>query len=150
MKTRIPPPVYLVIAAVSMKLLDRYGFGLSVDVPFATPIAFFLAATAAAILTAAILLFRRLQTTVDPLHPHAASTLVHSGIFRITRNPMYLGMAVMLIAGAVFLQSVTGLLVTGLFVLILTEMQIKPEEQALRQLFGDDYATYCNKVRRWI
>lgn len=150
MKTRIPPPIYLVAAAAGMKLLDRYGFGLGIDIPLSTPIAISLAAFAVLIVISAILLFRRVRTTIDPLNPDAASSLVQDGIFRITRNPMYLGMAIVLVAGAVYLQSVSGLIVTALFVLVLTEMQIKPEEQALRQLFGSEYTDYCNKVRRWI
>lgn len=97
-----------------------------------------------------LLAFRAQKTTVNPLRPQRSSALVTAGIYRITRNPMYLGMALLLLALAVGLDAWLLLLGPVLFVLYLTRFQIQPEERALRQLFGAEYTRYCERVRRWL
>ena len=94
--------------------------------------------------------FRMTQTTVDPTQPENASTLVQTGIYRLTRNPMYAGFFVILVAWAVGLSHAFPWLFLPLFVMYMNRFQIKPEEQALLKLFGSEYKTYCHKVRRWI
>lgn len=95
-------------------------------------------------------LFLKARTTVDPTKPDKASKLVTSGIYRFTRNPMYLGMLFVLVGWAVFLSNVLSLLCAGAFILYMTEFQIKPEEKALSALFGTEYETFKAKVRRWL
>ena len=82
--------------------------------------------------------------------PEAASALVRSGIYRTTRNPMYVGLLLILVAWAVLLSSVWTLLGPLVFVLYITRFQIIPEESALSALFGADYAAYQSSVRRWL
>jgi protein-S-isoprenylcysteine O-methyltransferase Ste14 len=94
--------------------------------------------------------FRNAQTTVDPLHPDRATRLVAAGVYRWTRNPMYLGFVLMLIGLAVALQSAVGLAIAGLTAVLLQRLQIIPEERILRQRFGEEYAAYCRRVRRWL
>lgn len=94
--------------------------------------------------------FRRARTTLDPRTPGRASTLVNGGPFAISRNPMYLGMALMLAGWAVLLAVPAGLAGVAVFVLWIDRRQIPPEEAAMRQLFGADYAAYCARVRRWV
>ncbi|MDO9237205.1 MAG: isoprenylcysteine carboxylmethyltransferase family protein [Aquabacterium sp.] len=94
--------------------------------------------------------FRRAQTTVNPLKPEAASTLVVAGIYRYTRNPMYVGFAMVLIGWAAYLSSPPALLGPALFVLFITRFQIVPEERVLSVKFGQQFAAYKVQVRRWL
>ena len=97
-----------------------------------------------------VLNFRQAQTTVNPLLPANASQLVQSGIFRHSRNPMYLGMLMVLIGWALWLADVSAFLLLPFFVLYLNQFQIKPEERALTGLFGHEFLQYQQKVRRWL
>ncbi len=99
---------------------------------------------------AALVAFRRAKTTVNPLKPQAASSLVVSGVFRFSRNPMYVGMAFVLLAWAIYLGSVLSLLGVVGFVLFITRYQIIPEESAMRALFGEAFTRYTQTVRRWL
>lgn len=97
-----------------------------------------------------IISFRIKGTTVDPLNPEKASSLVQSGIYKYTRNPMYLGMALVLLGGIVRIGNPIGLLAIMFFIWYITKFQIKPEEAALKKIFGAEYEKFCNKVRRWV
>ena len=97
-----------------------------------------------------IIAFRRARTTIDPTRPEQASSLVRSGVYRITRNPMYVGLACLLVAWAVYLGSAWALLGPVAFVLYIGRFQIAPEERALEKVFGTQYADYRAKVRRWL
>jgi len=94
--------------------------------------------------------FRRAKTTINPSKPSAASSLVTSGVYRYTRNPMYLGLLVTLVGWAMFLSNPLALLAVPLFVLYINRLQINPEERVLSALFGAEYAAYKEKVRRWL
>ena len=94
--------------------------------------------------------FRRAATTVDPLQPHKATALVVTGIYRFTRNPMYVGFALLLAAWAIYLGSVIGLALLPLFILYMNRFQIAREEAALLERFGESYRSYCRQVRRWV
>lgn len=97
-----------------------------------------------------VLEFRRAQTTVNPMQPHQASCVVDTGIFKLTRNPMYLGLAVSLLGVAAWWSTFGGYLLVPLFCLYLTRFQIIPEERALLKLFGAPCADYMHRVRRWL
>jgi protein-S-isoprenylcysteine O-methyltransferase Ste14 len=94
--------------------------------------------------------FRRAQTTVNPLRPETSAALVSTGLYSFTRNPMYLGMALALLAWAVYLLSVWSLPGPFLFALYITRFQIVPEERVLDRLFGAPFAAYKKRVRRWL
>lgn len=98
----------------------------------------------------AMLQFRRARTTLNPLDPASASALVTTGIFGHSRNPMYLGLLVVLAGWAIVLGSAVPWLVLPLYVLVITRLQIEVEEQALEGLFGNDYREYCARVGRWL
>lgn len=98
----------------------------------------------------AILAFRKAKTTVNPVRPENTSTLVDSGIYSLSRNPMYLGLLLLLSALSVYLGSTLALLMLPMFIWYLNTFQIKPEESMLLQHFGYDYSEYCQRVRRWI
>jgi protein-S-isoprenylcysteine O-methyltransferase Ste14 len=97
-----------------------------------------------------IVAFRRARTTISPVNAGAASSLVTSGVYRFTRNPMYLGMLLMLLAWAAFLFKPVALLFVAIFALYINRFQIKPEEQVLSSLFGAEYIAYAARVRRWL
>jgi len=150
MHNKIPPPVILLLSGAIMWLVAHSAFACPVAVPFAFPLALLLAATGIVVAASAIRQFRQAQTTVNPLQPDAATALVDHGIFARTRNPMYLGLLLVLSGWGVWLQSLTNLVVLAVFVLFITQFQIKPEERALQKVFGQAYADYSARVRRWI
>ena len=150
LEAKIPPPVVAVAIAVAMWGTSRLAPLLEL------PGAMRLGAAAAILLlgvgfsAGGVLAFRRAQTTLNPTKPEQASSLVNSGIYRVTRNPMYVGLSCVLVAWAVFLSSGWALLGPVAFVLYISRFQIAPEERALVKLFGSEYANYQAKVRRWL
>ena len=94
--------------------------------------------------------FRKQKTTVNPIKVETASTVVDSGIFGYTRNPMYLGLFILLFCFGYFFQNIFSVLLSFAFVIYMNQFQIKPEERALEQLFGAEYVDYKQKVRRWV
>ena len=94
--------------------------------------------------------FRKAKTTMNPFKPDTSSALVSHGVYRFTRNPMYVGLLITLLGWAAFLWQPWALFFLPLFVLYITQFQIKPEERVLSSLFGTEYAEYMAKVRRWL
>ncbi|WP_455376601.1 methyltransferase family protein [Kaarinaea lacus] len=94
--------------------------------------------------------FRKVTTTVDPLSPHQTTTLITTGFYRYSRNPMYIGFFLFLLAWGIFLGSLLSLILLPVFVYLITENQIKPEERILTEKFGSKYQRYLVKVRRWV
>jgi protein-S-isoprenylcysteine O-methyltransferase Ste14 len=113
-------------------------------------IAVAIAAVAVSISVSAVVAFARAKTTINPTTPDASSALVASGIFALSRNPMYLGLLCLLIAWAVYLPSLWAFAGPVLFVGYIGRFQIAPEERALSALFGAQYSAYQARVRRWL
>ena len=90
------------------------------------------------------------RTTINPLEPSEATHFVSEGIYKLSRNPMYVGLACCLVSWAIWLSYLLPWLGVLLFVAYMTRFQIIPEERVLRQKFGDEYQNYCLKVRRWL
>ena len=109
-----------------------------------------LALIGAAFSLAGVISFRRARTTVNLMKPESASALVCGGVYRLTRNPMYLGMLFVLIAWAVFLFSAWALPGPAIFVFYMDRFQIAPEERVLSAMFGAEYLAYKSRVRRWL
>jgi protein-S-isoprenylcysteine O-methyltransferase Ste14 len=131
-----------------MWLVARFSPALAVNLPGRLGVA--LAAAGAVIALAGVAEFRRVRTTVNPLRPDRASALVTSGIFRWTRNPMYLGLALALLGWAAFLAHPLAALGVPVFVVWMSRWQIPREERALEALFGEEFARYRTRVRRWL
>jgi protein-S-isoprenylcysteine O-methyltransferase Ste14 len=149
LRLKIPPPVWLLLFGTLMWAMDRW-------VPIVRWIGsptnhagWLLVIAGAAIIITAMLHFRRARTTVNPLTPAKASALVTSGIFGYSRNPMYLGLSIALAGWAIVLGSLSPWLAVPLFVLVITRMQIQPEEDVLAVLFDSTYRDYCAHVGRW-
>ncbi len=150
MKTKIPPPIWLLLFAIAMWFVAHSPVGYTIAIPYALVPAFLLGFVGLYVATLAMLQFNRANTTVNPLNPEDASSLVTSGVFERTRNPMYVGLLFILTGWAVWLGSPTNLAMLVLFVVTLTQVQIKPEEAAMRALFGQAFEDYCQRVRRWV
>lgn len=150
LENRIPPPLVAVLFAVLMGLLARGLPGLDPGLGTSLLLALPLVMVGLLFVLAGGLAFRRAKTTVNPLKPASASALVTSGIYQYTRNPMYVGFALWLLAWGLYLASPLVLLGVLGFVLYMNRFQIYPEERALGQLFGADFAAYRQRVRRWL
>lgn len=148
MELKVPPPVVMLSAAALMYGLSRLNAGYAWQAPLWLPLLF--ACSGLAVAAAGALVFRRHRTTLSPFHPHKTSTVVNSGIFRYSRNPMYLGMALLLAAWSIWLGSWPALFGILLFVLYMNRFQIGPEERVLQEKFGDAYRRYCRQTRRWL
>jgi protein-S-isoprenylcysteine O-methyltransferase Ste14 len=98
----------------------------------------------------AMLSFWKVHTTVNPMKPSSTSSLVTSGIYHFTRNPMYLGLLFILIGWALYLANVLAFLFLPAFILYMNRFQIEPEERALTALFGQEFFEYASRVRRWL
>ena len=148
MNNKIPPPIVTLISGLaiffSRPLFPDYHSNLinvfSAILLFFGLLVFFLAVAS----------FKRYKTTVNPLQPSKASHLVISGIFRFTRNPMYLGMALILLSLSFKFNLLGGLIVTVFFIMFITKFQIIPEEEAMLSLFQDEFEIYKENTRRWI
>ncbi len=149
LELRIPPLVVWLVFAGSMALLARFA-PTAIRIPAAAYVAVLLAAVGAAIAVAGVRAFRRQRTTVNPLAPERASALVDSGVYRHTRNPMYLGMALALAGWGVFMGDLAALAGVPLFVAYIDRFQIVPEERALAKAFGPAFAVYVQTVSRWV
>lgn len=148
LELKVPPAIVAAVIAAGMWLV-------SYTLPaFAyTPLPFLtvgLGCAGFAIIGVAMLSFWMEQTTVNPMKPASASSLVTSGIYAHTRNPMYLGMLLILVSWALYLANALTLLVLPAFILYMNRFQIQPEERALTARFGRQYLEYLSQVHRWI
>lgn len=147
---KIPPPVIALLCAGAMYALAETTLPYGLGPAWTLPAAITLAVIGISFDLAGLVAFRRHRTTINPLHPEKTSSLVTGGIYRISRNPMYVGMALLLLAWAVYLESPAALLGIGAFIAYITRFQIIPEESLLSQHFGAEFENYRQRVRRWL
>lgn len=150
LELKVPPPVVALVTAGVMWATSRFEPTAQLSSSPFIVAALLIAAAGLAVMFTAVFSFRRAQTTINPLRPQETSKLVSSGVFGLTRNPMYLGMLLLLVAWAAYLASAWLLLGPVLFVAYITRFQIRPEEKALLALFGPAYTAYRARVRRWL
>ena len=150
LELKIPPLALTIILAILM-------WSLSDQLPDATlnyvwsgvfAVSFFVSGIIFALL--GVLEFRKADTTVDPRVPQHTSSLVVSGVYRLSRNPMYIGFFLILLGWALYLSDILALLLLPLFIIYMNRFQIIPEEQLMREKFGEEYVSYMSQVRRWI
>lgn len=148
LRNRIPPPIVTLafillsfwLTSYLPKLVFNYQGLLSV----------LMILIGLTIMVIAVKTFKKNETTLNPLSPREASYLVTNGIFSYTRNPMYLGMIIILLGVTIYNGVYIGIIILPCFVLYLTEFQIKPEEEAMEEIFAGDYTDYLKRVRRWL
>ncbi|WP_137823195.1 isoprenylcysteine carboxylmethyltransferase family protein [Pseudomonas sp. D(2018)] len=147
---RVPPPLVATVFGVLMWLITPQAPDIEATANWHLAASVAVLLVGAAVCLAGVLSFRRARTTVNPLRPETASALVSSGIYHHTRNPMYLGFSIALVAWSIYLSSPVALLGVAGFMLYMNRFQIGPEEEALASLFGEDFAAYRTRVRRWL
>ena len=150
MNPLVPPPVVVAMVGVLMWAVDRKLELGKFESAFRAPVAGVLLIVGLILMFVAVAAFVAARTSINPLRPSRASSLVTTGIFRISRNPIYLGDFLALAALAVWLGNVVNVLLLILFVWYVIRFQIIPEEIALTKLFGASYVAYCSRVRRWL
>jgi len=148
MNNKIPPPV-VTLAFGLMIYFSRNIFPDINNIIFYI-LSLFLIILGPFILISAVRSFKAEQTTINPININNASSLVISGVFKYSRNPMYLGMVFILLALSLRFNIVGGILFTSIFIMYITKFQIIPEEAAMKSIFGEDFNKYKNKTRRWI
>ncbi|WOJ95190.1 isoprenylcysteine carboxylmethyltransferase family protein [Congregibacter variabilis] len=149
LELKLPPVVLLLLAGSAIWGLDRVDTVLTFTLPFRASLSALLLLAGVAIALLGVAAFRRAKTTVDPRYPEQATALVISGVYRRTRNPMYLGMLLVLVALGLYLGSGLSFVVPVAFAAYMTRFQIIPEERFMAQSFGDAYTRYQQSVRRW-
>jgi protein-S-isoprenylcysteine O-methyltransferase Ste14 len=150
LELKIPPPALALCLALLMWLTSSLGHPLPVPLGVRLGVALALGVVGQGISMGGMIAFRRAKTTINPFRPATASSLVSGGVYRFTRNPMYVGLFLTLLGWAVFLCSPLALLFLPVFVLYINRFQINPEERVLSSLFGAEYAAYKASVRRWV
>lgn len=150
LELKIPPPLVGIVTAAAMFFVARFLPLVALAPSWSSGAALVLLVAGALIDLAGLLAFRRSKTTVNPMTPQRTTAIVSTGVYRFTRNPMYLGMVFMLTAWAVYMGSAWALVGVPVFMAYITRFQIQPEERALAARFGQRYADYCGRVRRWL
>ena len=147
---KIPPLALAVLVGALMWFSSWIAPAFGFVIPMRDFIAVALAVAGAATSISGVISFRRAGTTVNPLTPAASSSLVRSGVYTRSRNPMYLGFLLMLLGWGIHLSNAIALLFIPVFVVYMNRFQIEPEETALRNRFGQEFDSYASRVRRWL
>ena len=147
LELKVPPPLLAAIFAVAMWGLSRVMPVIEITRLYRVWAATAVSAPGGCFAIGGLVAFRRARTTINPLKPESASALVDSGVYRITRNPMYVGLLCVLIAWAILLAGPLALLGPPAFLLYMNRFQIKPEEVALTKLFGDEYVAWLAREK---
>ena len=145
---KIPPPIIVLTLIISIyfssKKIDL------INIPFQLEISFFILSLGILVFINPVLKFIKSKTTINPIQFEETNRLVTSGIFKYSRNPMYLGMLMIIISTSIFYLNIYSILTPFLFVFWINKFQIKREEVFLTEKFGKEYLSYKNKTRRWL
>lgn len=150
LKLKIPPVVVAIAAAISMKLLERWFPGVGFVSQHHSTLALLIFLMGTILGVASVIEFLRKSTSLNPHKPQKATALVNKGVYKFSRNPMYLALLLLLVSWAVYLANFLAFLVLPVFVWYMNEFQIKPEEETMGEKFGAEYGVYRENVRRWI
>ena len=148
MKNKIPPPIVTFFFGLCIYFSQEYFPEFNLE--FLTILSYILYFAGLNVLILAVRLFKKQNTTVNPIKIDNASSLVTSGVFKFSRNPMYLGMVMILFGLALMFNLVGGIFFVLLFMIYITKFQIRPEEEVMERLFGEDFIKYKHKVRMWL
>lgn len=147
---KVPPVALVILTGVLMGFVAWAAPRFSFVLPARPFVAVGIAIAGVVVTLLGVASFRRAKTTVNPMKPETSSSLVVSGIYRRTRNPMYLGFLLIMLGWAFWLSNTLAFVVLPGFVLYMNRFQIGPEERALASRFGPDFIAYKGRVRRWI
>ncbi|MGJ8669625.1 MAG: methyltransferase family protein [Oceanococcus sp.] len=149
LELRIPPVALMIIVAACMWATSSVLPALHVELPGAAPIVAGLALLGVSISLMGVMAFRSAGTTVDPRNPDQSATLVVRGIYRFSRNPMYVGFFLVMCAWGMLLSNLVCIVFLPAFVMYMNRFQIAPEEKHMREKFGEAFNRYTKQVRRW-
>lgn len=147
---KVPPLAVGVLVAALMWLVSRLVPAFNFVFPGREFLALTLAVAGALFIVFGVASFRRAKTTINPMKPESSSSLVLSGIYKFSRNPMYLGFLLVLFGWAVFLSNALSFVCLPAFIYYMNRFQIEPEEKALAGKFDEEYVAYKSRVRRWL
>ena len=150
LELKIPPLVLVLVLALTMWFTAMQLPSLAITLPWRHGLAATVSSVGILFLLAGMYSFQKAKTTFNPMKPDTASSLVASGIYRISRNPMYVGFLLALTGWATWLSHPLPFLLLPIFVVYMNHFQISPEERALSAKFGDEYDRYKQGVRRWL
>jgi len=150
LELKVPPPAFTLFIGLLMWLISWTVPQLGFDFPGRVLFAGALALAGVIVAVAGVASFRRAKTTFNPMKPKSSTSLVVSGVYKFTRNPMYLGLLLVLAGWAVFLLNFLAFLLLPAFVFYMNRFQIEPEERALRSTFPAEFVAYECRVRRWL
>lgn len=150
LENKIPPPVLVLVLAAAMWGTATFQTPIQIEPAWRIGLLLALNVTALVFGVGGIMAFRRAKTTINPVQIDQASRVVSGGIYRVTRNPMYIGLTALLTTWAVFLALPLALLGPVLFVLFTARFQILPEERVMSAKFGKEYDEYRKRVPRWL
>ena len=150
MRLKIPPGVQVLFFSSAMLVISRYAVKASFGFAGINECALFCLTGGVVMIGSGIVAFRKGKTTITPLHPDKANSLVTIGIYQYTRNPMYFGLLLILFSFGLYLQNLVSMFALPCYVWFIRKYQIMPEEEALQKVFGHDYENYQDRVRRWI
>lgn len=150
LELKVPPVVIMFFSIILMYLVSKVFSSFNTDFLFQTFLSIETLISGIVVSIAGVYVFKEEKTTVNPMKPESSSKLVTNGIYKFTRNPMYLGMAIVLFSYLIFLGNILNIVNIVLFVIYMNKYQISPEERYLEKLFGDEFSSYKSKVRPWI
>jgi protein-S-isoprenylcysteine O-methyltransferase Ste14 len=150
LELKIPPLLVVLLFGLAMLGASYLAPSLAFPFPGHVALATCLVVLGGVVAVAGVVAFRKQGTTVNPMTPGATSSVVSTGIYRYSRNPMYLGFLLALAGVAVYLSHAAALVLVVAFVAYLNRYQIEPEERALLGKFGPAFAQYTSRVRRWL
>ncbi|GAB3103321.1 isoprenylcysteine carboxylmethyltransferase family protein [Aestuariicella hydrocarbonica] len=147
---KIPPPLVAALCGACMWGVSLISSTLDFPAVAKYLLMGLLLITGLVFLVLGAMAFRKAKTTVNPLKPDTATELVTNGVYAVSRNPMYVGFVFLMLAWAVYLASAWSLMFVALYIIYIHCFQIKPEEQALERLFGQQFVNYKGRVRPWL
>jgi len=147
---KIPPPIVALLCAAFAWLVARYTPELTYPLPGRLPVMAALVLAGFSLDLSGLIAFRKAKTTLNPLSPDRSTSIVQTFPYTFTRNPMYLGMALVLLGYCTYLANPVSLIGVVAFCAYITRFQIIPEERSLLSKFGEPYARYKSNVRRWV
>ena len=150
LELKVPPLILVLLLALAMWFTAMQFPALAITLPWRHGLAITISGVGILILLAGVYVFQKAKTTLNPTKPAAASSVVASGIYRVSRNPMYVGFLLALTGWATWLSHPLPFLLLPIFVVYMNRFQISPEARALSAKFGDEYDKYKQGVRRWL
>lgn len=150
LELKVPPLVLVLVLAAAMWFAAMQVPSLAIALPWRHSLAVTISGVGILLMLAGGYAFQKAKTTVNPTKPAAASSVVTSGVYRFSRNPIYVGFLLALIGWATFLSHALPFLLLPVYVAYMNRFQISPEERALSAKFGDEYEAYKQSVRKWL